>query len=129
MRFKETPTVGVNSPTLEKLVSPGAFLSISYFMAPTSLLVQFTKILHPLIVEVDVANSVSNFPKAAFRSGMPYPILSFGVAAILPASRNALTILILLTSGNACQRIVDKPAILGQAKEVPLPVVTVLLGD
>src|SRR5215204_3977671 len=98
-------------------------------MAETSLLIQETVAVHVSIVDVEVANSVSNSPKAAFRSGMPYPILSSGVAAMLPASRNALAILILLTSGNACQRIDANPAILGHAKEVPLPVTTVLLVD
>src|SRR4030095_9211968 len=98
-------------------------------MAETSLLIQETVAVHVSIVDVEVANSVSNFPKAAFRSGMPYPILSSGVAATLTAFCNALEILILLTSENACKRIDATPAILGHAKEVPLPVATVLPVD
>src|SRR5690348_14889240 len=97
-------------------------------MALTSLVFHCNETVQALVVAEEVAYSVNNFPNAAFISGMPYPMRSLGVLAILPDSRNAFTMRILLNSGKPCQRQVPNPAILGQAKEVPVPDPIVLLA-
>ena len=78
---------------------------------------------------VDDAKFFNSMIVAFFTSGIPYPMLSLGLAARLPDFRKASMIFILGYSLKPCQRQAVNPARLGAAKEVPLLVPMVLLGN
>src|SRR5688572_25589939 len=97
------PACGFTSPIFVKTISSGNLLSISYFMALTSLLVQLNEVVQLLIVADEVANCVNSEPKAVFILGMPYPIRSSGAVDLLPALR--------IASRSSCYEIQEIPAI------------------
>src|SRR5258705_13949757 len=108
-------------------MSPGAFLTTWYFMADTSLLLQVRLTVQELSDALEVAYSVTRAPKAAFISGIPYPILSFGLLNVLPASFTARLIPMLLNSGNPSHSQLPSPPFMGHPIAVPVFVTHTLL--